>query len=245
VLELARFMMHAFGFSEYEVLLSTRPDKYAGTIEIWEESTRTLERALANLQMAYSIDPGEGVFYGPKIDISLKDALGRSWQGPTTQVDFNLPQRFDVTYIGEDGKEHQVVMVHRAVLGSLERFFACLLEHYAGAFPVWLTPVQAVVIPIADRHLDYSRQVAADLSSQGIRIQVDARAERMNLKIREAQLQKVPYMLVVGDNEVTTSTVSLRLRNNQNLGTHSLASFKAMVESALESRQQSSPLDSK
>jgi threonyl-tRNA synthetase len=187
--------------------------------------------------MAYSIDPGEGVFYGPKIDISLKDALGRSWQGPTTQVDFNLPQRFDVTYIGEDGKEHQVVMVHRAVLGSLERFIACLLEHYAGALPVWLAPVQAVVIPIADRHLDYARQVAAELSGQGLRTQVDARAERMNLKIREAQLQKVPYMLVVGDNEAAASTVSLRLRNNQNLGTHSLASFKAMFESALADRE--------
>ncbi len=237
VLELARFMMQAFGFNEYEVFLSTRPEKYAGSAEVWEDSTRTLERALDRLHMAYSIDPGEGVFYGPKIDISLKDALGRSWQGPTTQVDFNLPQRFDVTYIGEDGKEHQVVMVHRAVLGSLERFVACLLEHYAGAFPVWLAPVQAVVIPIADRHLDYARQVAAELSGQGLRIQVDARAERMNLKIREAQLQKVPYMLVVGDNEAAASTVSLRLRNNQNLGTHSLASFKAMFESALEARE--------
>ena len=236
VLELARFMMEAFGFEEYQVLLSTRPEKYAGTIEIWDEATQMLEKALHRLGLPYQIDPGAGVFYGPKIDIKLQDALGRAWQGPTIQVDFNLPERFQVTYVGEDGQPHLVAMIHRTVLGSMERFLACLIEHYAGAFPVWLAPVQAVVIPIADRHLDYAREVEAGLKAEGWRLQVDARSERMNLKIREAQLQKVPYMLVVGDKEMATSTVSVRLRNGDDLGRQSLGQFKAMAKSAIEAK---------
>jgi len=186
VLEFAIFMMRTFGFPEYEVLLATRPERYAGTIEIWEEATKTLERALKRLALPYTVDPGEGVFYGPKIDIRVQDALGRAWQGPTTQVDFNLPERFDVTYMDIDGVTHPVVMVHRTVLGSMERFFGCLIEHYAGAFPVWLAPVQAMVIPISDRHLDYARQVAAELKAEGLRAPADARPERMHLKIRQA-----------------------------------------------------------
>ena len=237
VLEFARFMMQAFGFQEYEVLLSTRPEKYAGTLEIWNEATQRLEAALHRLQLPYEIDPGAGVFYGPKIDIKLKDALGRAWQGPTTQVDFNLPERFQVTYIGEDGQEHLVAMIHRTVLGSMERFLACLIEHYAGAFPVWLAPVQALVIPIADRHLDYARGIEKELKAAGLRVEVDARPERMNLKIREAQLQKVPYMLVVGDKEVATSTASVRLRSGEDLGGQSLEQFQAMVKSAVEAKR--------
>lgn len=237
VLELARFMLTTFGFKDYEILLSTRPEKYAGTIDVWDQATAMLDKALRRLELPYQIDPGEGVFYGPKIDIKLQDALGRAWQGPTIQVDFNLPERFDVTYVAEDGQPHQVAMIHRTVLGSMERFMACLIEHYAGAFPVWLAPVQAVIIPIADRHLDYARQVETELKAEGLRVQIDARSERMNSKIREAQLQKVPYMLVVGDREVESSTVSIRLRNGEDIGRQPLPEFKAVARSAVESKE--------
>jgi len=219
VLDLALFMVNTFGFADYQILLSTRPDKYAGTIQAWEEATETLSQALARLKLAYAVDPGEGVFYGPKIDIKFKDALGRGWQGPTIQVDFNLPQRFNVTYIGEDGQEYLVAMVHRTVLGSMERFLASLIEHYGGAFPVWLAPLQVMVIPVADRHLE-----------------VDARSERVNLKIRQAQLNKIPYMLVVGDKEVAASTVSIRLRNREQLTSQSFDSFKKTVRTAIASK---------
>ncbi|MEE9491327.1 MAG: threonine--tRNA ligase [Dehalococcoidia bacterium] len=236
VVELARFMLENFGFNEYEVMLSTRPEKYAGTIEVWDQATETLKRALDRLQIDYTVDPGEGVFYGPKIDMSLKDSLGRTWQGPTIQVDFNLPERFDVNYIGDDGLEHRVVMIHRTVLGSMERFLGCLIEHYGGAFPTWLAPVQAVVIPITDQNLDYARKVALELKGEQIRVEIDERSERMNLKIRDAQLQKVPYMLIVGNEEVASSTVSVRLRDGQKLKAQPLPEFKAMVKSAVESR---------
>ncbi len=236
VVELASFMMNIFGFTDYEMLLSTRPDKYTGTIEIWDKATDALKQVLDNLKFKYSIDPGEGVFYGPKIDIKLKDALGRLWQGPTVQVDFNLPNRFDVNYIGEDGSEHQVVMVHRTVLGSMERFMACLIEHYAGAFPLWLSPVQAVIIPIADRHLDYAQRLYNELTESDIRVQIDGRTERMNLKIREAQLNKVPYMLIVGDKEVTDSTVSIRLRNGEDLGSQPVSRLIERIKLYNEAR---------
>jgi threonyl-tRNA synthetase len=236
VVQLARFMMDTFGFNEYELLLSTRPDKYAGNAQIWEDSTEALKNVLEKLKLDYAIDPGEGVFYGPKIDIKLRDALGRLWQGPTIQVDFNLPQRFDVNYIGEDGSEHQVVMVHRTVLGSMERFMACLIEHYAGAFPVWLSPVQVVIIPIADRHLSYAHQVADELRGSGIRVQVDDRSERMNLKIREAQLMKIPYMFVVGEKEMDASKISLRLRNGEDLGLLTLSQFMDRINPIIETK---------
>ena len=236
VVDFARFMLKTFGFEEYEVKLSTRPDKYAGTIEVWEHATQMLKGALTRLQIPYEVDPGEGTFYGPKIDIALKDSLGRTWQGPTTQVDFNLPERFDVNYIGEDGLEHRVVMVHRTVLGSMERFFGCLIEHYAGAFPVWLAPVQVIIIPIADQHLDYARKVAAELKSEGIRVEVDERSERMNLKIREAQLQKIPYMLIVGDEEIGSSTVSVRLRSGKTLKAQPLPQFKDRRKAEVETK---------
>jgi len=233
VLDLARFMTDTFGFTNYQVLLSTRPEKYAGTIQAWDEATETLSQALARLKVAYNIDPGEGVFYGPKIDIKFEDAQGRGWQGPTIQVDFNLPQRFNVTYIGQDGKEHLVAMVHRTVLGSMERFLASLIEHYGGAFPVWLAPLQVMVIPVADRHLDYAYKLEVELRGEGVRTKVDARSERVNLKIRQAQLDKIPYMLVVGDKEVAASTVSVRLRSGEQAASQSVDSFKKTVTTAI------------
>lgn len=236
VLKLAQFMMSTFGFSDYELLLSTRPERYVGTVEMWDEGTKSLVNVLEELGLPYDIDPGEGVFYGPKIDIKLRDALGHAWQGPTIQVDFNLPQRFDVCYIGDDGAEHPAVMIHRTVLGSMERFVACLTEHYGGVFPVWLSPVQAMIIPIADRHIDYAQQIEKELEEQGVRSRVDERTERMNLKIREAQLQKIPYMLIVGDKEVASSSVSFRSRSGGNIGTRSLAQVKKLIKAAIEAK---------
>ena len=236
VLELAFFMIDTFGFSNYQVLLSTRPDKYAGSAQIWEEATDTLRRALERSKIHYEVDPGEGVFYGPKIDIKFESALGKAWQGPTIQVDFNLPQRFGVSYIGEDGQEHPVAMVHRTVLGSMERFLATILEHYGGSFPVWLAPVQATIIPVADRHLDYAYKLGSELKGEGIRAEVDARSERINLKIRQAQLDKVPYMLVVGDKEVDTSTVSIRLRSGEQSSDQPFNSFKDTIKTAVASK---------
>jgi len=236
VLNLTQFMMSSFGFGEYELLLSTRPEKYAGTLSMWEEATEALKHVLEKLDLNYEVDPGEGVFYGPKIDIKLKDAVGHVWQGPTIQVDFNLPQRFDVCYIGEDGLEHNVVMIHRTVLGSMERFLACLLEHYGGAFPVWLSPVQVTIVPIADRHVGYAHKIESDLKNEGIRVRVDERSERMNLKIREAQLEKVPYMLVVGDKEMASSSVSVRLRSGENLGLESVAQVRTRIMAGIEAK---------
>jgi threonyl-tRNA synthetase len=236
VLKLAQFMMSSFGFDEYELLLSTRPEKYAGTVSMWEEATESLRHVLQRLDLPYEVDPGEGAWYGPKIDIKLKDALGHIWQGPTIQFDFNLPQRFNVCYIGEDSLEHNVVMIHRAVLGSLERFLACLTEHFGGAFPVWLSPTQTTVIPIADRHVDYAHKIESDFKNEGIRVRVDDRSERMNLKIREAQLEKVPYMLIVGDKEMASSSVSIRLRNGQDLGLETMVKVKSRIMAAIEAR---------
>ena len=237
VIRLVQFMMATFRFDEYEVRLSTRPEKYAGSLEIWDEATAALAGALEATGVAYEVDPGEGVFYGPKIDIKLKDALGRTWQGATIQLDFNLPVRFDISYVGDDGLEHRPVMVHRAVLGSMERFMGCLLEHYAGAFPVWLSPVQAVLIPIADRHLDYARRVEGRLLEAGLRVDVDARSERMNAKVRDAQLQKIPYMLVVGDQEMASDQVAIRLRNGQNLGPRALEEFLALAQEEIREKR--------
>jgi threonyl-tRNA synthetase len=237
VVELARFMMQTFGFEKYEMMLSTRPEKYAGELEKWDMATDALRNVLENLHIDYKVDPGEGVFYGPKIDVKLKDALGRLWQGPTIQVDFNLPERFDVNYVAEDGQEHQVVMIHRTVLGSMERFFACLTEHYAGAFPLWLAPVQVVLIPIADRHTDYARKLFEDMRAKDVRVQLDDRSERMNLKIREAQLNKIPYMLVIGDKEIEKGTMSVRSRSGEDLGSLSYTDFMSHMKLLVESRE--------
>ncbi len=236
VLDLALFMIDSFQFSNYQVLLSTRPDKYAGSPEVWEKATGILSKALERTGLSYEIDPGEGVFYGPKIDIKFESALGKAWQGPTIQVDFNLPPRFDVTYIGEDGQEHSVVMVHRTVLGSMERFLATIIEHYGGAFPLWLAPVQVKLIPVADRHLEYAHKLAGELKVEGIRAEVDTRAERIGSKIRQAQLEKVPYMLVVGDKEAEAGTVSVRRRSGEQLADQPFGIFKKKVGDAIASR---------
>ena len=237
VLDLALFMIKTFGFTNYQILLSTQPEKYAGSAQVWDQAIQTLSQALTNLGLNYDIDPGEGVFYGPKIDIKFKDALGRGWQGPTIQVDFNLPKRFDVTYIGEDGGKHPVAMVHRTVLGSMERFLATLIEHYGGAFPLWLAPLQVRVIPVADRHVDYARKLETDLKGESIRIEVDDRSERMNLKIRQAQLDKIPCMLVVGDKEIASSTISLRLLSGEQTALLSLENLKEVLGKAIGNKE--------
>ena len=223
VLGLTFELLEAFGFREYSISLSTRPEKYVGDPEVWEHATQSLRKALVDRGLDYDIDDGGGAFYGPKIDIKIKDALGREWQCTTVQFDFNLPERFDLTYQDSEGGRSRPYMVHRAIFGSLERFLGVLIEHYAGAFPLWLAPVQVVVIPIADRHLDYAQSVRQQLQDQGFRVEVDSRGERMNQKIRQAQLQKIPYMLVVGDAEIEQGAAAVRLREGTNLGPLPLA----------------------
>jgi len=241
ILDFCLNLLRGFGFDDFKAELSVRdpnkPDKYAGSNLMWEQAEQSLIKALDARNLPHGRMEGEAVFYGPKIDIKINDALGRSWQCSTIQFDFNLPERFDMYFVGTDGKEHRPYMIHRALMGSLERFFGMLVEHYAGAFPVWLSPVQAVVIPIADRHLDYAHELEAKLKAEGLRLQVDSRSERMNLKIREAQLQKIPYILVVGDKEVDNSTVSVRLRNGEDKGAQSLEQFEVMAKSAIEARE--------
>ncbi len=225
VLDFVTNMLRTFGFDRYDVCLSTKPEKASGSDEQWEVATDALRKALEGRGLPYQVDPGEGVFYGPKIDIKIKDALERSWQCSTIQVDFHNPTRFSLEYIAEDGKAHQPVMIHRALLGSLERFFGVLIEHYAGAFPLWLSPVQAVVIPVAERHQEYAREVAATLCQLALRVETDERSEKMGYKIREAQLQQIPYMLVVGDKEIEAKTVSVRHRRAGDLGAQEVAAL--------------------
>ena len=222
----------AFGFRDFKVYLAVRDEEgsYAGSQEDWEMAQAVLQRVIEDRGLPYEVDVGGAVFYGPKIDVKLVDVLGREWQCTTIQFDFNLPERFDLTYVAPDGARQRPYMVHRAMLGSMERFLGVLIEHYGGAFPLWLAPVQAVIIPIADRHLGYAQQVAQRLRQAGLRVEVDARAERMQAKIRDAQLQKVPYMLIVGDREVGASTVAVRLRTGQDLGSMSLEHFIARVQ---------------
>lgn len=236
VIDLTRFMLKSFGFSEYQFFLSTRPEKSVGSDENWERATLALRDALENHGLEYTMDPGEGVFYGPKIDTKLKDSLGRLWQGPTIQVDFNLPERFDVNYIGEDGEKHRPIMIHRTVLGSMERFMGCLIEQYAGALPLWLAPVQAKILSIGDRHAEYGRRVGRILSEQGFRVEIDVRDEKIGYKIREAQLQKVPYMLVVGDREMESGQVAVRARKGGDKGAMSVDDFAGMLRIGVDSR---------
>jgi threonyl-tRNA synthetase len=217
ILDLNLHILKTFGFDEYDIYLSTRPEKYVGSDEHWEQATAALTQALDKKGLRYQIDPGEGVFYGPKIDIKIKDVLHRSWQCSTIQVDFNLPERFEISYTGEDGQEHQPIMIHRALMGSLERFIGVLIENYAGAFPIWLAPVQARVLNITDNQAGFAAEVHARLLAAGIRVEKDLRNEKLNYKIREAQLAKIPYMLVIGDREVESQTVAVRLRSGKNL----------------------------
>jgi threonyl-tRNA synthetase len=241
VLDFSISLLGGFGFEELRFDLSVRdpadPSKYAGADEMWVQAEASLAKALQARDLPYERMEGEAVFYGPKIDIHIKDALGRMWQCTTIQFDFNLPGRFDMTYIGEDGQEHRPYMVHRALLGSIERFFGIMVEHYGGAFPVWLMPVQAMVIPIADRHNAYARQVLDQLEQAGLRAEVDLSSDRMNAKIRNAQMQKIPYMLVIGDREVEDEQVNLRLRDGSKPGAMSVPDLIATIEEAVAERR--------
>ena len=230
ILDLNLNILTTFGFDQYDIYLSTRPDKYVGSEEHWQKATDALKQALDKRGLAYQIDPGEGVFYGPKIDIKIKDVLGRSWQCSTIQVDFNLPERFEVSYIGEDGREHQPIMIHRALMGSLERFIGVLIENYAGAFPIWLAPVQARIMNITDAQGEYCENVYQELRRSGVRIEKDLRNEKLNYKIREAQLAKIPYMLVIGDREAESGTVTVRERSGKNLPPMSVSDFAAKIK---------------
>jgi threonyl-tRNA synthetase len=229
ILDLNLHILRAFGFDQYDIYLSTRPEKYVGSDANWTRATEALKLALEKKGLAYSIDPGEGVFYGPKIDIKIKDQLGRSWQCSTIQVDFNLPERFGMTFVGADNNEHRPIMIHRALMGSLERFVGVLIEHYAGVFPLWFAPVQARVLNITDDQADYGREVASRLRAEGVRIEQDLRNEKLNYKIREAQQAKIPYMLIVGNNEKADGTLTVRLRDGQNLPPMTIAEFADMV----------------
>ncbi|KPJ66698.1 threonyl-tRNA synthetase [candidate division WOR-1 bacterium DG_54_3] len=235
VLEFVDYVMRVFKF-EYEVSLSTRPEKFAGTIENWDKATAILQQALQDRNIPFQVDPGAGVFYGPKIDIKLKDAIGRLWQGPTIQVDFNLPERFSLSYIAEDGTKKAPVMIHRAVLGSIERFFGALIEHFAGAFPTWLAPIQVMVMPIADRHNEYAEEIAKKLKEKEIRGETDLRREKIGAKIRDAQMQKIPYMLILGDKEAKENMVTVRHRTKGDLGPKKLKDLLAELKQEIDSR---------
>ena len=239
-LQFAVDTLTTYGFDKYEAELSTwdggASGKYDGSAEQWQLGENALRRATDRLQIKAKVMPDEAAFYGPKIDVKLVDAIGRPWQLSTVQFDFTLPRRFELEYIGEDGKAHQPLMVHRALYGSIERFFGILIEHYAGAFPVWLAPVQAIVLPITDRQTGYARQVRQQLEAAGVRATVDDRSEKVNLKIREAQLQKIPYMLIVGDREQENGQVAVRNRKHGDQGAKPLADFLAEIRGLIESK---------
>jgi len=230
VLNFCLHILRSFGFEDFKAYLGTRPEKAVGEESRWLDAEAALKASLDRSGLDYEVDEGGGAFYGPKIDLKVKDAIGREWQLSTNQFDFNLPDRFDLTYIGEDGKEHRPYMVHRALMGSMERFFGILIEHYGGAFPVWLSPIQAMAIPIADRHMDYADEVVKKLKAEGIRAKLDSRSERMNAKIRDAQKQKIPYMLVIGDKEMESGQVALRYRSGDNPGAMDIEKFIAIAK---------------
>ena len=237
VLDLTFDILSAFGFDDYEIALSTKPEKSVGDEDKWEKATEALKEAIVDLDLDYVVEEGEGAFYGPKIDVHLEDALGRLWQTTTVQFDFNLPERFDMTYMGSDGREHRPYMIHRALLGTLERFFGILIEHYKGAFPVWLAPVQVAVLPVTGDNHEYAEEVAGKIAEAGIR--VDARTdvdENLSRQIHEAQMENIPYMLVVGDNEEESGEVSLRLRTEEDLGPRPLDEFIEFAEEKIESK---------
>ena len=234
-LKLVDFMMKTFDF-KYKVYLSTKPEKAVGSEKTWKESTKALESALKKTKTKYVTDPGEGVFYGPKIDVKLEDSLGRQWQGPTIQVDFNLPEKFEVDYIDEKGKKERAVMVHRAVLGSMERFIGILIEHFAGAFSLWLAPVQVMVLNVGKAHEKYAQEVKEKLAKNNIRAEVDLENKTMGRKIRDAELQKVPYILVVGDKEIKSKSVAVRKLKKGNLGSRKLSIFIKNVLNEIEKK---------
>ena len=228
--EFAKKMLGKFGFHDIQAYLSTKPAKAVGDPARWEQATQSLRDALDQEGMSYEVDEGGGAFYGPKIDMKIKDALGRPWQLGTVQFDFNLPERFHLTYVGDDGKEHQPYMVHRALLGSIERFFGILIEHYAGAFPLWLAPEQVRILPISDKALDYAKKTQAALKAAGFRVEVDSSAEKLGAKIREATLMKVPYQVVVGPRDEANGTISVRSRTDGDLGAMKLEYLVAKLQ---------------
>jgi threonyl-tRNA synthetase len=230
IIEFVDDVMRIFGF-EYEMELSTRPEKSIGANEDWERATQALMNALQTKNLPYDVNEGEGAFYGPKIDVKLKDALNRRWQCATIQVDFAMPERFDLTYVGNDGERHRPVMLHRVILGAMERFIGVLIEHYAGAFPVWLSPTQAILMTVTDRQLPYAEDVYKQLAQKGVRVEKDFRNEKLGFKIREAQVQKIPYMLVIGDREVKEGTLSPRKRSGETLKPMSVEDFIKQIES--------------
>ena len=236
LLKLVQRVYGDFGLP-YTAKLSTRPEKFLGEVATWDHAEAGLREALDQAGQPYTINAGDGAFYGPKIDFDVTDALGRKWQCATIQLDYQLPRQFDLTYVGADNTEHRPVVIHRAIFGSFERFIAILIEHFAGAFPLWMAPVQATVLPIADRHLDYARQVQARLAATGMRVVVDDRQEKVNLKIRDAQLQKVPYMLVVGDREASDGAISVRHRSKGDLGSRPLDQFLTDALAEIASKQ--------
>ncbi len=237
VLEFTIFILRTFGFTDYDIYLSTRPDKYVGTDEGWEKATNALRKALHHRGLRHEIDPGEGVFYGPKIDIKVRDSLGRQWQCSTIQVDFNLPERLDISYRGPDSRDYRPIMIHRALMGSLERFFGVLIEHYSGAFPLWLSPVQASILPIAERHIEYGRIVLNSLKESGIRADLDDANEKIGYKIRKATMLKTPYMCIIGDRESANNTVNLRKRTGENAGEMSIEKLISFLKEEIKNRR--------
>ena len=235
-INLAFFMLKTFGFEDFKVMLSTRPEKYVGDPSIWEKSTEALRTSLVENKVEFSLDEGGGAFYGPKIDIKLVDAIGREWQGPTIQVDFNLPERFDMTYVASDGKHHRPVMIHRAVLGSMERFVGTLIEHYGGKFPTWLSPIQVRILSISDAQNEFVLDVQKRFRENLIRADVDITNNKLGYKIREAQMQKIPYMLVVGDKEMQTSSVNVRKRDGENLGVQSIDEILNLIQDDIKNK---------
>jgi threonyl-tRNA synthetase len=235
-LDFSLYVLRAFGLSDFKLYLSTRPEKAVGDPADWERATNALRQAVEAHNLPFDVDEGGGAFYGPKIDLKVNDALGREWQLSTIQFDFNEPERFGLEFIGEDGQAHRPYMVHRALMGAIERFMGVLIEHYAGAFPLWLAPVQVVLVPIADRHLEYAEQVAAELKAAGFRLELDGRRERMQNKIRQAELQKVPYILIMGDRDAEAGAVSVRHRGEGDLGAMPRSTFLDRITAERDSR---------
>jgi len=237
VIELMESIYSAFGINEYEIELSTRPEKSVGTNEMWETATNILKRVLEKRKIKYEIDKGAGVFYGPKIDVKIKDSLGRKWQCATIQLDFNFPDRFDLTYTGADGKEHRPVMIHRTLYGALERFIGILIEHYTGAFPVWLAPVQVIILPMTDKNIDYGQEVKKELEKNGARVEIDCEPNTLEYKIRNAQLQKLPYMIVVGEKEIKNNTIAVRSRDGKVKYGVKIKDFIKQIEDEVENKK--------
>jgi len=235
-LNLIKEIYDVFGFADVKINLSTRPEKRMGTDAMWDAAETGLEQALKKRGLAYNVNHGDGAFYGPKLDFNVTDAIGRPWQLGTVQLDYAQPENFKLTYIGADNAEHRPVMIHRAILGSLERFIGIIIEHFAGAFPVWIAPVQATVLPLSEKFIDYANDTARKLREAGLRMEVDASNEKLGAKIRDAQLEKIPYMLIVGEKEASAGTVSLRKRTGGDQGSIALDQFISEARQRIASR---------